>query len=66
MTRQARQLSWQLPDGEITARYLLHDRDSKFAPGFDAVFRSEGVEVVRTPYRAPTAKACVSKCTSLA
>src|SRR5215217_9078524 len=54
VTQQARQLSWQLQDGEVTARYLLHDRDSKFTPGFDAVFRSDGVEVVRTPYRAPT------------
>ena len=41
VAQQARQLSWQLQDGEVTARYLLHDRDSTFAPGFDAVFRSE-------------------------
>src|ERR671933_1381262 len=29
VTQQARHLSWQLQDGEITARYLIHDRDGK-------------------------------------
>ncbi len=54
VTQQARHLSWQLQDGELAARYLIHGRDSKFVPGFDAVFQSEGVEIVRTPYPAPT------------
>ncbi|MDQ3929446.1 MAG: hypothetical protein M3328_09905, partial [Chloroflexota bacterium] len=57
VTQQARHLSWQLQDGEITARYLIRDRDSMFPPAFDAVFQSEGVEIVRTPYRAPNANA---------
>lgn len=61
VTRQARQLSWRLRDGDITARHLIHDRDGKFAPGFDAVFQSEGVEVVRTPYRAPRANAVAER-----
>jgi putative transposase len=61
VTRQARHLSWQLQDGAITVRSLLHDCDSKFVPSFDAVFRSEGVEVVRTPYRAPTANAMAER-----
>src|SRR5918912_1665448 len=50
VTQQARHLSWQFQDGAITARYLIHDRDTKFVPAFDAVFRSEGVEIIRTPY----------------
>jgi putative transposase len=61
VTQQARHPSWQLQDGEVTVRYLLHDRDGKFTPGFDAVFRSEGVEVVHTPYRAPTANAIAER-----
>ncbi len=61
MTQQARHLSWQFQDGVLAARYLIHDRDSKFVPGFDAVFQSEGVEIVRTPYRAPTANAVAER-----
>ncbi len=61
MTQQARQVSWQLRDGGLAARYLIHDRDSKFVPSFDTVFRSEGVEIVRTPYRAPTANAVAER-----
>ena len=61
LSSKPRHLSWHLQDGAITARYLIHDRDGKFAPGFDAVFRSEGVEVVRTPYRAPTANAIAER-----
>ena len=61
VTQQARQLSWQLQDGELAARYLIHDRDSKFSPSFDTVFHTEGVEIVRTPYRAPTANAIAER-----
>ncbi len=61
MTQQARHLSWQIQEGTLPARFLLHDRDSKFARAFDTVFRSEGVEVVRTPYRAPTANAIAER-----
>src|SRR5436309_10036648 len=38
-------------------RRLVHDRDTKFGGGFDEVFRSEGVKVIRTPVRAPNANA---------
>jgi len=36
---------------------LVHDRDSKFSRVFDEVFRSDGVEIIRTPFRAPQANA---------
>jgi putative transposase len=53
VTQQARHLSWKRQDGAVAARFLLHDRDGKVPPAFDAVFRSEGVGAVHTPFRAP-------------
>jgi transposase InsO family protein len=47
----------QLTDRGESFRFLLHDRDSKFGGGFDEIFRSEGMTIVRTPIRAPNANA---------
>jgi transposase InsO family protein len=55
VAQQARHLAWHLQDGTLPVTILLHDRDAKFPPGFDAVFRSEGLEIVRTPPRCPQA-----------
>jgi transposase InsO family protein len=57
IAQQARQLAWSLPERATPARFLIHDRDSKFCRAFDDVFRSEGVEIIRTPFRAPQANA---------
>ncbi len=57
VAQQARQLAWTLADGPIPMRFLIHDRDSKFISAFDAVFRSERLEIIRTPLRAPKANA---------
>jgi putative transposase len=55
VTQQARNLSFT---GLLERmRFLIHDRDSKFAASFDEVFRSEGIKVVHTPIRAPQANA---------
>jgi putative transposase len=55
--QQARQLAWSLSERLTPVRFLIHDRDSKFSSVFDEVFRSEGVEIIRTPFRAPKANA---------
>jgi len=57
VTQQARNLAWTLQDHGRPLRFLIHDRDAKFPPAFDRVFAAEGLEIVRTPYRAPTANA---------
>ena len=36
-------------------KVLIRDRDQKCTDRFDEVFRSEGIKVVRTPFRAPPA-----------
>jgi putative transposase len=55
--QQARQLAWSLSERRTPIRFLIHDRDSKFTHDFDEIFRSEGVEVIRTPFLAPKANA---------
>ena len=55
VTQQARNL---VIDGALDdTTVLVHDRDSKYSGPFDEVFRAEGVDVVRTPFRAPRANA---------
>src|SRR5712671_5238288 len=55
VTQQARQLTWTLAERQEPLRFLIRDRDQKFSESFDRVFQSDGIEIVRTPYRAPQA-----------
>jgi putative transposase len=61
VTQQARQLAWGFAERSTPVRFLIRDRDSKFTRDFDTVFRSEGVEIVRTPMRAPKANAIAER-----
>jgi putative transposase len=55
--QQARNLLMATDDREPPLHFLIHDRDAKFNGGFDHVFQSEGIAVIRTPVQAPNANA---------
>jgi putative transposase len=57
VTQQARQFVWNLPTQKQRFTHLIRDNDGKYGAAFDAVFASEGIEVVHTPVRAPRANA---------
>jgi len=61
VTQQARQFAWTMREQPPRSRFLIRDRDSKYTRDFDAVFRSEGIEVIKTPVRAPTANAIAER-----
>jgi putative transposase len=46
---------WEATPWGQDPKYLLHDRDSKYASHFSAVAAGSGIKELRTPYRAPRA-----------
>jgi transposase InsO family protein len=57
VAQQARNLAFELTERVQPVRYLIRDRDTKFTAGFDEIFRSESIHIIRTPVRAPRANA---------
>lgn len=61
VAQQARNFAWGLQDSGSSVRFLIRDNDAKFGAAFDEVFRSEGIEVIRTPIEAPKANAVAER-----
>jgi putative transposase len=55
--QQARNVIMWLDENGLEARFVLHDRDTKFSFGFDRVFANADIRAVRTPLLAPDANA---------
>ncbi len=59
VSQQARNLA--IEERLENVRYLIHDRDTKFAGPFDEILRSEGVRIVKTPIRSSRANAVAER-----
>ena len=57
VTQQARNFILDLDRQVDRFRFLVRDRDTKFTVSFDALFADAGIDVLRSPPRAPKANA---------
>jgi transposase InsO family protein len=61
IAQHARNFLMDLGDRAAEFRFLVRDRDSTFTSVFDAVFASEGIQILRTPLPAPQANAIAER-----
>ena len=52
---------WELQGRDSPMKYLIRDHAAKFATAFDTVFRSQGIDIIPMPYRAPNANAYAAR-----
>jgi transposase InsO family protein len=57
VAQQVRNLVLDLGERAGQLWFLIRDRDSRYTAGFDEVVTSEGIEIIRSPPRAPRANA---------
>jgi len=61
VAQQARDMVISLGEPAAAWRFLIRDRDAKFTRVFDDVWRSTGIEIIRTPVQAPNANAVAER-----
>jgi len=57
VTQQARNVTGDIVEVGVEVKFLVRDRDTNYVAGFDEVFCSEGIQILRTPFRTPNANA---------
>ncbi|MFV2088343.1 integrase core domain-containing protein [Micromonospora sp. LOL_021] len=61
VTRQARNLAFDLGERVNQFRFLIRDRDCKYTTAFDEVLTAEGITVVKIPPRTPQANCFIER-----